>query len=145
MSLKTNYRQAVKAFQPAPPYFFNSVKAFVVGGLLCALAEWLAKWYSSFFSISAISAQQLAVMTMMFFAIVLTGAGKYDDFSQFAGAGATMLMTGLANALASAAIEHRSEGWTAGIASQMFKSGGAAIVYGIVAAYLLGLFYYIVS
>jgi stage V sporulation protein AC len=143
MNLKTNYRQAVKAFQPKPPYVFNSLKAFVVGGALCAMTELFANWYRSFLSLPLLSAQQLAVMTMMFLAIVLTGAGKYDDFSQFAGAGATIPMTGFANALASAALEHRSEGWTAGIASQMFKSGGAAIIYGIVVAYLLGILYYI--
>ncbi|BDG46643.1 MULTISPECIES: SpoVA/SpoVAEb family sporulation membrane protein [Parageobacillus] len=145
MSLKANYRQAVKAFQPKPPYVFNSLKAFVVGGALCAVAELFANSYSHFFSVPLLSAQQLAVMTMMFFAIVFTGAGKYDDFSQFAGAGATMTLAGFANALASAALEHRSEGWTAGIASQMFKAGGAAIVYGVVAAYLLGILYYIMS
>lgn len=145
MSLKANYRQEVKVFQPKPPYVFNSLKAFVVGGALCAVAELFANSYSYFFSVPLLSAQQLAVMTMMFLAAVLTGVGKYDDFSQFAGAGATMMLTGFVNALASAALEHRSEGWTAGVASQMFKAGGAAIVYGVVAAYLLGILYYITS
>ncbi|MBY6268086.1 SpoVA/SpoVAEb family sporulation membrane protein [Parageobacillus thermoglucosidasius] len=145
MSLKTNYRQAVKVFQPKTPYVINSLKAFVVGGALCTVAEAFANLYSRFFSVPLLSAQQLAVMTMMLLAVVFTGAGKYDDFSQFAGAGATMTLAGFANALASAALEYRSEGWTAGVASQMFKAGGAAIVYGIVTAYLLGILYYLMS
>ncbi|MEC5187537.1 stage V sporulation protein AC [Geobacillus thermodenitrificans] len=141
MGLKANYLREVKAFQPSPPYAANAIKAFLVGGALCTLAQWLAEWHSRLFAVSPFAAQLWAVTVMSGLAIVLTAAGKYDDFSQFAGAGAMMLMMGLANALASAAIEHRSEGWTAGVAGQMLKAGGATILYGIIVAYVLGLFW----
>ncbi|KZM54491.1 stage V sporulation protein AC [Geobacillus stearothermophilus] len=139
MGLRTDYLREVKAFQPSPPYAANAVKAFLVGGALCALAQWLAEWHGRLVVASPLAAQLWAAAVMAGLAIALTAVGKYDDFSQFAGAGATMLITGLANALASAAIEHRSEGWTAGVAGQMLKVGGAAIIYGIIAAYALGL------
>ncbi|MEW5321931.1 SpoVA/SpoVAEb family sporulation membrane protein [Geobacillus thermoleovorans] len=139
MGLKSDYVREVKAFQPSPPYAANAVKAFLVGGAFCALAQWLADWYGGTFAASPVEAHLWASMVMAGLAIVLTAVGKYDDFSQFAGAGATMLIMGLANALASAAIEHRSEGWTAGVAGQMFKAGGASVIYGLIAAYVLGL------
>nr|WP_318538279.1 hypothetical protein [Geobacillus thermoleovorans] len=41
MGLKSDYVREVKAFQPSPPYAANAVKAFLVGGALCALAQWL--------------------------------------------------------------------------------------------------------
>lgn len=53
------------------------------------------------------------------------------------------MLSGFANSLVSAAMEHRSEGWVSGVANHMFKIGGAAIVYGIVVAYVLGVVYYI--
>ncbi|MGG3924323.1 stage V sporulation protein AC, partial [Geobacillus thermodenitrificans] len=31
--------------------------------------------------------------------------------------------------------------WTAGVAGQMLKAGGATILYGIIVAYVLGLFW----
>ncbi|NNV05677.1 SpoVA/SpoVAEb family sporulation membrane protein [Geobacillus sp. C56-T2] len=141
MGLRTDYLREVKAFQPSPPYAANAGKAFLVGGALCALAQWLADWYGGTFAASALEAHLWASIVMAGLAIGLTAVGKYDDISQFAGAGATMLLTGLANALASAAIEHRSEGWMAGVGGQMLKAGGAAIIYGVIAAYVLGLFW----
>ncbi|AMX83013.1 stage V sporulation protein AC [Geobacillus subterraneus] len=141
MGLKADYLREVKAFQPSPPYAANAAKAFFAGGALCALAQWLAEWHGRLFAASPFAAQLWAVTVMAGLAIALTAVGRYDDFSQFAGAGATMLMTGLANALASAAIEHRSEGWTAGVAGQMLKAGGATIIYGVIVAYVLGLFW----
>jgi stage V sporulation protein AC len=143
MKLRENYQQAVKTFQPKPPYVFNCFKAFFIGGLLCAGGEVLQKLYINWFGFSLLAAQHLVIMTWMFLAIVLTGIGVYDNFSQFAGAGATMLMTGFANSLASAALEHRSEGWVAGVANHMFKVGGAVIVYGVVVAYIFGVITYI--
>ncbi|MFC0298104.1 SpoVA/SpoVAEb family sporulation membrane protein [Geobacillus jurassicus] len=139
MGLKSDYLREVKAFQPSPSYAANAVKAFLVGGTLCALAQWLSDWYGGVFAASPLAAQLWASIVMAGLAIFVTAVGKYDDFSQFAGAGATMLIMGLANALASAAIEHRSEGWTAGVAGQMFKAGGASVIYGLIAAYVLGL------
>ncbi|MBA2873317.1 SpoVA/SpoVAEb family sporulation membrane protein [Thermaerobacillus caldiproteolyticus] len=138
MKLKENYQQAVKVFQPKPPYVLNGIKAFFIGGLLCLAGEALQKGYVFLFDMSLLEAQHLMLLTFIFLAIVLTGIGTYDSFSQFAGAGATILITGFANALASAALEHRSEGWITGVANHMFKIGGAVIVYGIVVAYLFG-------
>ncbi|MBB6283316.1 SpoVA/SpoVAEb family sporulation membrane protein [Geobacillus subterraneus] len=141
MGLKADYLRKVKAFQPSPPYAANAIKAFFAGGALCVLAQWLAEWHGRLFAASPFAAQLWAVTVMAGLAIALTAAGRYDDFSQFAGAGAMMLMTGLANALSSAAIEHRSEGWAAGVAGQMLKAGGATIIYGIIVTYVLGLFW----
>lgn len=143
MRLRDNYQKAVKQFQPKPPYVVNSLKAFVSGGLLCVLGEALKKWYINGFGVSQEIAEHWMMLTVISLAILLTGIGVYDTFSQFAGAGATALLSGFANSLVSAAMEHRSEGWVSGVANHMFKIGGAAIVYGIVVAYVLGVVYYI--
>jgi stage V sporulation protein AC len=74
---------------------------------------------------------------------LLTGMGVYDKIGQFAGAGSMIPITGFANSLASAALEHRSEGIVLGVASNMFKVAGAVIVYGVVIAYILGVIHYL--
>lgn len=48
-------------------------------------------------------------------------------------------MTGFANSMTSAALEHRSEGLVLGVATNMFKLAGNVIVFGVVAAYIVGL------
>ena len=48
-------------------------------------------------------------------------------------------VTGFANSIASAAIEHRSEGFVLGVGSNMFKVAGSVIVFGVFAAFLVAL------
>jgi len=139
MRLRDNYHQAVKKFQPKPSYVANMFKAFIVGGGLSVFAEMLRNQYIALFHMTPLVAEQAVMVTFIGGAVLFTGLGVYDDFSQFAGAGSTVLITGFANSLTSAALEHRSEGMVNGIASHMFKVGGAAIVFGIVAAYLFGM------
>ena len=73
---------------------------------------------------------------------LLTGFGVYDKIGQFAGAGSAVPVTGFANSMASAAIEHRSEGIVLGVATNMFKLAGSVIVFGVVGAYIVGLIRY---
>ncbi|GGJ59510.1 stage V sporulation protein AC [Anoxybacillus voinovskiensis] len=140
MRLRDNYRQAVKKFQPKPSYVANSLKAFFIGGGLSVVAEVLRAQFRV--NLPSLAAEQAVLLLFIGAAVVLTAIGVYDEFSQFAGAGSTMLITWFANSLTSAALEHRSEGVVSGIAGHMFKVGGAALVYGIVAAYLFGLVYF---
>ncbi|KXG11138.1 hypothetical protein AT864_00221 [Anoxybacillus sp. P3H1B] len=144
MKLRDHYQQAVRKFQPKPSYLANSFQAFISGGLVCAGAEGLRALYMNSWGFSSDAAQHLMMLTVMGLAVLLTAMGRYDALSQFAGAGATVLLTGFANSLASAAMEHRTEGWVSGIANHMFKIGGVVIVYGMVIAYVLGVIYYIV-
>ena len=82
------------------------------------------------------------VTTLIFIAALLTGFGVYDKIGQFAGAGAGVPVTGFANSIASAALEHKTEGIVLGIATNMFKLAGSVIVFGVVSAYVVGLIRY---
>jgi stage V sporulation protein AC len=70
--------------------------------------------------------------------VLLTGLGVYDNIGQYAGAGSAVPVTGFANSIASAAIEHRSEGFVLGVGGNMFKLAGSVIVFGVVAAFVAG-------
>jgi stage V sporulation protein AC len=45
--------------------------------------------------------------------------------------------------MASAAMEHRSEGWVPGVGGNMFKLAGPVVVYGVVSAFFVSLLRYI--
>ncbi|RAK22245.1 stage V sporulation protein AC [Anoxybacillus vitaminiphilus] len=145
MKLRDHYQEAVKLFQPKPSYFFNSLKAFFVGGFICAVGQALQNLYIEIFTLHISVAQQMVLGTFILLATLLTGMGVYDKIGQFAGAGSLIPITGFANSLASAAIEHRSEGIVLGVASNMFKVAGAVIVYSVVIAYILGVIHYLFS
>lgn len=76
---------------------------------------------------------------LIFIAVVLTSLGVYDKFAQWAGAGSAVPVTGFANSLCSAAIEHRSEGIVLGIGGNMFKLAGSVIIFGTVSAFVIGI------
>ena len=63
-----------------------------------------------FFGFDQPKAGDPTVACLIFISVVLTSLGVYDKFGQWAGAGSAVPVTGFANSMASAAIEHRSEG-----------------------------------
>jgi stage V sporulation protein AC len=126
-----------KRYKPQKNVFFNSLKAFLVGGFICMLGQGISNFYISFFGFTEQTAANPTVATLIFFSVILTGLGVYDEIGQFAGAGSAVPVTGFANSVASAAIEHRSEGFVLGIGGNMFKLAGAVIVYGVVATFIV--------
>ena len=76
-------------------------------------------------------------MTLVFIGALLTGLGIYDDIAKFAGAGALVPITGFANAVASPALEFKTEGFVTGLASKLFIIAGPVIVYGTLASHSL--------
>jgi stage V sporulation protein AC len=139
------YQQKIKPLQPKTPYLLNCVKAFLIGGFICAIGQGIQNFYITFFDFNEKTAGNPTVATLILIASILTGLGVYDKIGQFAGAGSIVPVTGFANAMTSAALEHKSEGLVLGVASNMFKLAGAVIVFGAVAAYVVGMARYVVQ
>ncbi|MEK3808198.1 MULTISPECIES: stage V sporulation protein AC [unclassified Metabacillus] len=142
-NLKDDYKNKVKTYQPKPPYFLNCLKAFLVGGLICTLGQAISNMYIHFFNFTEKTAGNPTVATLILISALLTGFGIYDRIGQFAGAGSAVPVTGFANSMTSAALEHRSEGIVLGVATNMFKLAGSVIVFGVVAAYVVGIIRYV--
>jgi len=70
---------------------------------------------------------------------LLTGLGVYDHIAQWGGGGTIVPVTGFANTITSAAVEHRSEGFVLGVGGNMFKIAGPVIVYGTFAAFIVAI------
>ena len=143
--LKDNYKNNIKKFQPKTPYVINCVKAFLVGGLICLIGQGIQNFYMTVFNFSEKNVGNPTVATLILISALLTGLGIYDKLGQFAGAGSAVPVTGFANSMTSAAMEHRSEGIVLGVATNMFKLAGSVIVFGVVAAYVVGMIRYLLN
>ncbi|MEQ7806483.1 stage V sporulation protein AC [Priestia megaterium] len=141
--LKDNYQESIKPFQPKPLYVANCLKAFLVGGIICTLGQVIQNFYIAFFDFNEKNAGNPTVATLILISALLTGFGIYDRIGQFAGAGSAVPVTGFANSMTSAALEHRSEGIVLGVATNMFKLAGNVIVFGTVSAYVVGIIRYL--
>ncbi|AWC33660.1 MULTISPECIES: stage V sporulation protein AC [Bacillus cereus group] len=140
--LKNDYKNKVKDYHPKPNYMMNCVKAFLVGGVICTVGEVLMKMYIHYFHLSEQNAGNITIVILVLLSSILTGFGIYDKIGQFSGAGSLVPVTGFANSMVSAAMEHRSEGVVLGIATNMFRLAGSVIVFGVVGAYIVGLIRY---
>jgi len=121
----------------------NCLKAFLVGGIICTLGQAIQNFYIAFFDFNEKNAGNPTVATLILISALLTGFGIYDRIGQFAGAGSAVPVTGFANSMTSAALEHRSEGIVLGVATNMFKLAGNVIVFGTVSAYVVGIIRYL--
>nr|WP_245948282.1 stage V sporulation protein AC [Paenibacillus sambharensis] len=133
------YKAFAKSREPGRSVLKNCLRAFVVGGLICVLGQAVQNGYMAWLHLTSTQASGPTVATMIFISVVLTSLGVYDKMAQWAGAGTAVPVTGFANSMCSAALEHRSEGLVLGVGGNMFKLAGSVIVYGAVAAFFVGI------
>ncbi|MFC5703724.1 stage V sporulation protein AC [Cohnella faecalis] len=139
------YQQFAKAREPSRAVFSNVVKAFLVGGAICTLGQAIQQFFIAAFDMSSKEAGNPTVAVLILLSIILTSLGVYDKIAQWAGAGTAVPVTGFANSMCSAAIEHRSEGLVLGVGANMFKLAGSVIVFGVVAAFFVGIVHWLIG
>jgi stage V sporulation protein AC len=133
------YKSLSKQLAPTTPILRNCVVAFLVGGLICVFGQFVQNIFLEHFNFTAETVGSPTVAVLIAIAALLTGLGIYDKLGQFAGAGSAVPVTGFANSITSAAMEHRSEGLVLGVGGNMFKLAGSVIVFGVVAAFFIAL------
>ncbi|MEH6988176.1 MULTISPECIES: stage V sporulation protein AC [Bacillales] len=146
MSKKSNktpeqqqYEKLEQKHELKRPVLKNCIRAFWVGGLICTVGQAITYFYIYFFNFTEQTAGNPTVATMIFISMLLTGFGVYDRLGQFAGAGSAVPVTGFGNAVISAAIEHRTEGFVLGVGGNMFKLAGSVILFGVFSAFVVAL------
>jgi stage V sporulation protein AC len=137
---KQRYKEMVKEASPGSRVFVNCVRAFTVGGMICALGQVITNMLAA--RVAMDDARLLTAEILIVASILLTGLGWYDNIGKHAGAGSIVPITGFANAVAAPAIEHKKEGLVLGVGAKMFIIAGPVIVYGTMASVLVGLIYY---
>ena len=133
---KKEYQELIKKHLPNENKPLNSLKAFIVGGLIGILGNFLLDFYSYIFNISTTSAGVLMMTTFIFFACLFTALGFFDNFVKFARMGVIIPITGFAHSVQSSALDYKNEGLIYGIGSNILKLAGSVILYGVVATVL---------
>ncbi|MET0786787.1 MAG: stage V sporulation protein AC [Paenisporosarcina sp.] len=134
-----SYQPIVDQIAPKRPVLKNCLTAFLTGGIICAVGQLISYVYMYFFPFTERTASNPTVATLVFIAMLLTGFGLYKKIGQFGGAGSAVPVTGFGNAVISAAIEHKSEGYILGVGGNIFKLAGSVIVYGVFSAFVVAL------
>ena len=141
---KKRYDEMVKAASPGSTVGINCVKAFLVGGGICAIGQVIHNMLTAR-NLSQDDAGLITAGILIVAAVLLTALGLYNKLGKHAGAGSVVPITGFANAIAAPAIEYKKEGLVLGIGAKMFVIAGPVIVYGAMASVLVGLVYYFVK
>ncbi|WP_281888359.1 stage V sporulation protein AC [Paenibacillus sp. YYML68] len=139
------YQQFAKQSEPPRPVFRNSLRAFFVGGGICIIGQLLMEMFIHWFGFTEKTAGNPTVAVLILTSVLLTSFGVYDKIAQWAGAGTAVPVTGFANSVCSAALEHRSEGLVLGVGGNMFKLAGSVIVFGTVAAFFVGIIHLVLG
>lgn len=137
--VQQEYKDFSKEREPKRPVIRNTIVAFFVGGTICLIGQGIQDFFLWNFDFTERTAGNPTVAVLILIAVILTATGIYDHFAQWAGAGTAVPVTGFANAMASAAIEHRTEGFVLGVGGNMFKLAGSVIVFGVVSAFVVAL------
>ena len=125
-------------------WLVNTGKAFLIGGLICVIGQLLFELYD-YIGLEEEVCKALESVTLIFLAGLLTGLGIFGKIAKHAGAGTLVPITGFSNAVASPAIESKSEGFINGVAAKMFIIAGPVIVYGTFSAAIYGIIYYLTT
>lgn len=136
------YQEQFNNIKPNPPLLKNIIWAFIVGGLICTLGQFIQNYFVGL----GLSKQEAAASTsaaMIFLGSFFTGLGVYDELGKRAGAGSIVPITGFANSIVASAMEFKREGYVFGVGAKMFTIAGPVLVYGMVTAFIIGLIYWL--
>lgn len=139
--LQEEYNEYVEEVTPKASLPLRMLKAFIVGGAICLLGQFLMN-IAKMNGMDQEMAGSVTSMVLVFVSVLLTGCNIYPTIANFGGAGALVPITGFANSVASPAIEFQKEGQVYGIGAKIFTIAGPVILYGIFTSWLLGLGYW---
>lgn len=141
---KDKYNEMVEQASPNSKIITNCIKAFVVGGLICCIGQFILNTAISM-GADKDTAGTITSIILIFLGVLFTGLGLYSKLGKFAGAGSIVPITGFANSIAAPAIEFKKEGYILGVGAKMFVVAGPVIVYGTVTSIIVGLIYYFIK
>ncbi|MBQ2726911.1 MAG: stage V sporulation protein AC [Clostridia bacterium] len=138
------YQRYAQGRAKKSPLVRDCIRAFLIGGSICTLGEALRKFYGMT-GLAEESAGTATSVTLIFITAMLTGLGVFDNIAKRAGGGTIVPITGFANAITSAAIDNKTEGFIMGVGAKIFTVAGPVIVYGLSAGVVYGVICWIIG
>ena len=135
------YQIMTKKASPGSKSWIDIPSAFVIGGLICTVGEYLLNTFKDN-GFDTKTAGAWTSVTLVFLSALLTGLGLYEKIAKHGGSGTLVPITGFANAVVSPALEFKSEGFILGLGAKIFIISGPVILYGTIASVIYGLVYY---
>ena len=139
------YNAYVEKITPTHNLWANMGKAFLLGGAICLLGQWIVNLAMNSYGMEKEDASLWCSLLLVLLSVILTSCNVYGQLANWGGAGALVPITGFANGVASSAIEFQKEGQVFGIGCQIFKIAGPVILYGIFSSWVLGVIYWILK
>lgn len=136
---KEQYKNLVAKHTPKEDRLKNGLIAFIVGGIMGVIGQFLVELWAYCLEIPTAQAGTFMIITLIFIGCLLTSIGFFDKWVNWAKAGLLVPITGFAHAMMSAALDYRKEGMITGLGANMFKLTGSVIIFGVVSAYIFGL------
>lgn len=136
---KNKYQTLVDKHTPKEDILYNSIIAFITGGIMGIIGQALIDFYCAILVIPTKEAAIFMLSTLIFLSCLLTSLGFFDKWVNFAKCGLIVPITGFAHATMSAALEYRKEGFVTGLGANMLKLSGAVIIFGVVSAWTFSL------
>ena len=115
---KQKYQKYIKEVTPTHSLPLEMGKAFLTGGLICVLGQFLINTGLSM-GLEEEAAGTWCSILLVLLSVLLTGFNLYPSIAKWGGAGALVPITGFANGVASAAIEYKKEGQVFGIVREL--------------------------
>ena len=119
-------------FEQYVEIFWNFAKAFIVGGAICMIAQVVINF-------TDLTAGKILVIFMLA-GVVLQGLGIYEYLVEFAGAGATVPISGFGYLLANGAIKGAEKG-VFGAFTGALSSASAGISAAVIFSFLMAMIF----
>lgn len=139
------YNDYVKQVTPKHNLWIHMLKAFLLGGFICTIGQFIIYVARTSFGLEVKDASTWCSLILILLSVILTSLNLYPSLANWGGAGALVPITGFANGVAASAIEFKKEGQVFGIGCQIFRIAGPVILYGIFSSWVLGLIYWILK
>ena len=136
------YQDYVNKKSPNSPILKNCFNSFWVGGLICAIGQFIME-ICKYRNLDTDISSTIVSIILIFISAFLTSLNLFNKIGKFAGAGSLIPITGFANSIVSPAMEYKSEGYVMGVGAKMFTVAGPVLVYGISTSILVGIIYLI--
>lgn len=135
------YIKYVEKQNPKSPILLNCIKAFLIGGAICAIGQVFLNIYKAL-GLDKETASTLVTVTMIFIGALLTGLNIYPKIAKHGGAGTLVPVTGFSNAVSAPALEAKTEGYVLGVGAKIFTIAGPVILFGTLSSVVCGIIYF---
>ena len=130
------FQDYVEQISPKTNLWLQMGKAFVMGGVICCIGQFIVNMAMNQFGLDKDLAASWCSMLLILLSAVLTGFNLYGGLVKWGG---------FANSVVASAIEYKTEGQVFGIGCKIFTIAGPVILYGIFTSWVLGLIYWILG